>query len=761
MDELTRRGIAHFNAGRFDAALEDFRGAIAGGDGSAATRVLLAHVLAAAGRAPEAAAEFAAVIEAEPRHLPAYDGLAGLVLRAGGDAAPLTRATGLRAAPGLSKTLKLCALALRAAGDLAAAEKALRRVLRLTARDKDARAQLLEILRTTRAPVTDLERLKADEKRLRATLSKDPRDAAARRELGKTLRGLSRVAAGDEEKTLLAALALEPGNAETVRRLGEVLRRHALAHLAAGRFDEAEKALRRVLTLRPGDREARRQLLEVLNLRGRSLEGDLDRSEAALRRALAFAPKDPETRRLILDVLRRRAQPFLVAGDYRRAELVLRKAHAFEPKDKATMGRLVEALRLRARAYQSAGKRREARELLRRIQNLAPRDARAQLAQGEALFISGHEAQGRAHLSRSLALDRGDLSLGERFRALMKLGRHKDAVAAGERILDAGHGLDDLRAFWDPWEWDERLPRQRRQAELAAMEKALSAARGPWLHYYRGDLAGEPGVAASERIAEHDPKRYGWMYTKAASAALWAGKFAKAAEWFEISLRHEPVDWRTRAFLAETYLCLQSPDEAYAEMERALRAAPENEAGQVLAWRGAFDLWLGRYEAALPHLEQAHRLSAQCALCWKGGALLKLGRVDEALATLDEALRLYPLDFEAYVWRGEAKRLLGRHRQALKDLAANGIKDPTRPAQAWQWALFNRALVKRALGDLKGMSADFGEILPSVVGYIRRKKNLSLSGVPTPDEMAAILEAGLELARGFRREEYGQAIWMA
>ena len=56
--------------------------------------------------------------------------------------------------------------------------------------------------------------------------------------------------------------------------------------------------------------------------------------------------------------------------------------------------------------------------------------------------------------------------------------------------------------------------------------------------------------------------------------------------------------------------------------------------------------------------------------------------------------------------------------------------------------------------------ADFSTIAPNVIRYIRAKQGLSLGSPPTAAEMTAILEAGLELSRGFRREEYDQAIWM-
>lgn len=629
MDDRIRRGIAHFNAGRFDAALLCFRAAIAGGDRGPQTRGLLAHALDASGRPAESAAEFLSVLADFPRRPPAYDGLAGLILRRG----PLPGAgAALRGALALKtpRTLRLCARAWQASGDLDAAEAALRKAVRLAPRDKESRRLLLDLLRA-----------------------------------------------------------------------------RAQAGLAAGELDAAEKALRRALSVLPRDRGARAELSAVL---------------------------------------RRRAQARLAAGELGAAEKMLRRALTLDPRDGASRALRAEALRLRVRSLQSAGRRREAEAVSRRILKLDPLDARARLSRGEVLYLSGRRSEGRALLSRAVRLDRGTLAPFERFKALMKLGRGREAVAVAERLLDGKPALADLRAFWDPWEWDERLPRAARRDELRKLERSLGGrAPGPWLHYYRADLTGPEGLSQFEMLAAYPAERYGWMYFKAATAALLASRFSLAASWFQIALKHEPMDWRARAFLAEACLCLQRPADAYAEMDRALRAAPPGEAGQALAWRGAFDLWLGRYEEALASLEEACRLDAQCAFCWKAGALLLLGRDAEALEALDLTLRRYPLDFEAYIWRGEAKRRLGMHREALKDL------DKV-PAALGMWALFNRALVKQALGDRAGMKADFDALPARVVDYIRAKTGL--------EDREGLLRAGLELSRGFRRAEYGQAIWM-
>jgi predicted Zn-dependent protease len=621
MDDLSARGVEHFNAGRFDEALRCFRAA-----SGPEARVFAAHVLDAAGRPAESAAEFASVLEESPRRLTAYAGLANLLLRRG----PLPGGEALRGALALkdAPTLRLCARVWQAAGDLEGAEEALRK-------------------------------------------------------------------------------------ARSPKLLAKVMLLRAEASLAAADHDGAEKELRKILALEPGHAAARKALVVLLRRRGSDAvhAGRLDLAGAALRAALRLSPKDPRTRRRLAE-----------------AALMQKK----DEQARVLSARLEKAERVRSlleRLKTSATRPNEAGALLREALAIEPGCARAYLLAGGIFYVAGRTARGRALLEKAL---RGELARGERFTALMKLGRYKAALSLAEKILDGKPALDDLRAFWDPWEWDGR-PRAGRKRELAALERAAGS-RGPWVHYYREDLAKAPG------------RRYAWMLAKAGLASLCAGRFHEAEARLRAALAPRvPADWRTRAFLAEAALCRRRPDEAFAHMDRALREAPAEEKGQVVAWRGAFDLWLGRYAEAVGRFDEALRLGAPYAAAWRAAALLKLGRAGEALRELDAALARQPRDLEARVWRAEAKRALGLNREALEDLAA--------PALAgWLWARVNRALAKGALGDEAGLAAEFDALPPAVVEHIRLKTGATGS--------AELLEAGLALAHGFRREEYKQAIWM-
>jgi tetratricopeptide (TPR) repeat protein len=724
MDDLKARGIEHFNAGRFNEALACFRAALAAGDRGPETRCFLGHVAGSLGRRPEAIEAFGAVIREHPRHLPAYSGLANVILHQSPARDPkaekLLRGI-LALKPGgegfrerLIDALRACGQAFRAAGDLETAEKALSKALVLGDRDRPSRRRLIDILR---------------------------------------MRSQTYLSEGDlvqAEKELRKVLELEPGDAASRRGLVRLARRRGLAHVSAGRLGEAKKALLEVLLMREqteqirlrAARLAKAEKVRRLSGRGGALvtAGRLKLAEAALRRALLVAPDESGVGRQLAEVLLMREQ----AEQARALAARLKKAERVRV--------LLEELKAAGQAYKASGWTKKAERLLTRILKIDPDEPRPYLFAGGILFSSGRIERGRALLKEALRLDRGRLLPGERFTAQMKLGRYAAALAGAEKILDGRPALGDVRAFWDPWEWDDR-PLEDRRGELLKLERAAGrgAARA-WVHYYRADLHGPEERAHFRKLAAFPRKRYAWMFAKAGLAALCDGRFPEAETWLRGALAHKTVDWRTRGFLAEALLCLRRPDESFAQMDLAAAEAPVDEAGQVVAWRGALDLWLGRYDSALAHFDEALRLGAPYALAWRAGALLKLGRSREALEQLDLALERFPRDLEAYVWRGEAKRALGLDREALADLDEPALAGAGRATPIWLWALVNRALAKGTLGDRAGMKSDFEALPAHVVGYIREKTGLT--------EMEDILRAGLDLSRGFRREEYRQAIWM-
>lgn len=334
----------------------------------------------------------------------------------------------------------------------------------------------------------------------------------------------------------------------------------------------------------------------------------------------------------------------------------------------------------------------------------------------------------------------------DRFKALMNLRRYDEAIDEAESILDGGAGQPEAWGLSNPWDWEEWTSRTSRQRQLVGdLKRRLAApARRPWLLFYRVVLK-DPGALDDFDLAALPRDRYGWMYLMAGRFCLIEGSVPTAARWLTIAAERRPPDWRANAFLAEAQLVLGRREAAYAEMERARLVAPPADESLLLAWRAAFDLWLGDYAQALALLNRACAAGSPHAYCWRGAALLKLGRAEEAVEALDLALSRFPGDLEAHLWRAEAKRALGLHAQALEDLR--------RPPLGF-WVLVNRGLARAALGDLDGMKADHDALPKHVVERVRAALG------PEPAGEARVLEECLRLARGWRREEYGQSLWL-
>lgn len=352
------------------------------------------------------------------------------------------------------------------------------------------------------------------------------------------------------------------------------------------------------------------------------------------------------------------------------------------------------------------------------------------------LYWSGKTAEAE-RLRRGLRNARlASLPPRDRFQTLIQLGRFEEAFRLGERLL-AKAGAAEVQAFSHPWllgQWES--VRDEQLADLRAMRGPA-----PWTHYYRGLL--EKGDAALHELAvavKTAAPRHQWMLFKAGWAHLYLGRFAEAESLLRAALRARPADPRTRGFLAETLLCRGRGEDAVREMTRALAEAAPGEAGATRAWRGELLLWLGRYAEALRDLEPCRAEGPAWGLCWLGAAELLLGRPRDAERTLDKLLADYPLDREARVWRAEARLALGRPLEALKDLEqAQGL-----------WAHIDRALAWRALeDDERALSC-----------YQEAAAELELPRARDAAEAERRLLALRRRAKGFRRDNYGQAPWM-
>ena len=366
----------------------------------------------------------------------------------------------------------------------------------------------------------------------------------------------------------------------------------------------------------------------------------------------------------------------------------------------------------------------------------------------------------------------------DRFRLEFLLCDFKEAFRIGELVLDRTRRAEHV----EPLRW----PRVIEEYDFTCVSeeylgKALAALgrlarenqKLPWTFYYRGILsraaAGRRPAEGADLLLRGDEarverlagERYGWMLMESAKRRLYAGELPAALKLLK-SVVHatEPPSWLAQCMVGEALVCAGKGAAAFSAFEAAEAFAPEFEKGNILAWKGEMLLWRGEYARALEVLDEALKRSSQYAHCWKGGALVAAGRPLEALAILERAIAISPWDLEAKAWRAEALHRLGRHREALEQLA---LPRGEASSSNYYWHVL-RGLIRRALGDAPGLRAEYAlartSLLANFAAGARLKRRLAAPA--SDDALAAELESILASSRGLRRgAPYESLVWMS
>ena len=722
--QAVQDGIRLFNEGRMAEAVARFAGHLRRHPGDAQTLFYLAHGFSSLGRPKEAERAFR-LLGRDPAARPAAAlGLAQLLRREGRtkESEAALRSL-LRTRPGAADARVELAALLFGVERLPEAEAQLREALKIDPARPQARLLLAKVLRRrgrfeeaaaacrravgNRAgwaeadyewgkSLLELKRGQEAGRRLKRAADAGWPGADVRLELGRL--ALEDGKPGEAEAWFRAAVAAEPSSAEALTALGE-------AAFRAGRAREARRLAETAAALGTGgaaDHLALSRLLDRL--------GSREAAVRSLRRALAV---DPE-----IEGAREALGAFLLdqsARYSREAETAFREAL----KRRFTAPTAVKL----ARMLLWGGRLDEARAEFSRILEKTP---------------AGGAPERRA----------------ARFAAFAGLGRYEEAAREGESLLDAvqgleGHGslaadlMEELASPWGRY-LDEGKVIERFVGELRRLDEMIaSRPSNPWLPYFAVIMCcftvNEFGKRYYARLRTFDARRYGWMLlTRPRFSVNLIADMRKV-------LQFRPRLWRAHFGIAEAYLAFGREEQAFAEMRRALRAAPKEERGSVLAASGKIFLWAGRYRRALRELQASAATGCAEASIGLGGALLKLGRAGEALKVLDHAVDAYPSRAEARVWRGEALRLLGRLPEALKEL------DRAVTLGDCVWALFNRALVRSALGDERGMRRDYAGILWDVRAYVEGKAGVAPGGRLTAGPMKQVLETAFVLSKGNRQ----------
>ncbi|MDP3542338.1 MAG: hypothetical protein Q8T11_07725 [Elusimicrobiota bacterium] len=357
----------------------------------------------------------------------------------------------------------------------------------------------------------------------------------------------------------------------------------------------------------------------------------------------------------------------------------------------------------------------------------------------------------------------GDKLAGEwpqLFSALMCAGRYVPAFRLGEAVLDRfGRFESPGQLMWPWWRRIRRAVAEEAflRRELARVRAAAAAGALPhWFSYYRAILLSnlarnKAAMAEYAKLKALDADRYSWMWQSFVLVKLGVLDFPGAVAISRDILSRAPSHWWVRCRMAEAIMAGGDAAGGLREFEEAERTCGPGALGEVLTWHGEVLLWLGEYDRALGKLDAAVAEGAKTFVFgWRGAVHLKRGDHARALADLDAAVARDPKDFEARGWRAEAHRLAGRHGEASADLEHLVVRGPKN-----FWTHINRALLRDAAGDVKGMAEDFAQAPPELLALARARL-----GAPRA-EMRRALTSWLDWAKGVRRwEKYVQPIWM-
>lgn len=184
-----------------------------------------------------------------------------------------------------------------------------------------------------------------------------------------------------------------------------------------------------------------------------------------------------------------------------------------------------------------------------------------------------------------------------------------------------------------------------------------------------------------------------------------------------------------------------------AAIDRALELAPKDAALWALSARVKYAFRLPA--EASKAMERAWRLAPDCFwICaWLGEVKRYAGDWKAAERLLDRSIRLNPQYLLAYSWRGGVRRVLGRPREGLRDLDCalraewRGEDDNA----SFSWALHERSLAKREIGDHAGAFRDLNAAHRINQRYVW-SEGLRRGGQPSPGEALSRLDAIIALS---------------
>jgi tetratricopeptide (TPR) repeat protein len=238
----------------------------------------------------------------------------------------------------------------------------------------------------------------------------------------------------------------------------------------------------------------------------------------------------------------------------------------------------------------------------------------------------------------------------------------------------------------------------------AAARREFSRARGAAARRWLAQVELRQGNPAG--ALKLSDEKTAWGLALRAEALLKLGRNEEAAGEAGRAMKLDKKFAWVYVIRSEAHRALRRFDAALADLDALVKAAP---GPWALALRARTNFNFGDKKKALKDLDRALKIEPGFAEAWafRGEGLRRLGRYGEALKNLDKAVRLAPELGRARAWRGATLRRLGRFKEAVAELSVN-LKENAADNE-FSWALSERAKARLFAGDWTGAFRDMNE----------------------------------------------------
>ena len=580
--------------------------------------------------------EFKLALKAEPKSVPALDGLAKALIAQKRYSAAIAYLKDAPTDPLLQDDL---AVAYSSSGDVAEAVKLLEGLVQQDPTSADRRARLgiaytqesqfrqaedefREALRLD--PSNDVTRLsyvkaliilaefQTDLPEIQSYYRRKPHDFEGLYLMGVVDRGLGNYA--DAEPLLRQAVALNPNHYQSRYNLGFVLAK-------LGKPQEARIHLEKALQLKPESSEARFQLAAVL----RSLGQD-ERAQEELEKFQE--KKQKSVKENVAGTKVKQANEFLEQGDYQRAVDYYREAVAEDPGNARTYYDLALAL-------DRLGQIAEEREALKKAIELDSKLARAHNQLGFLSMQAGQELEAEKELRAAVTLD-PDYAEAENNLGVLcgQQGKNKEAEGLFRQATE--NNPQYTQAFVN-------------LGLILAGESRFSEA--------------EPVIRNALKISPDNSQ----ALTALAMVLARTQKTEEAIRYFKKAIELDPKSSGAHLNLGIAYADDFNLEGALAEFSEALQLDPQSAPAHYNKGRVLLDL--RRYPEAKPELETAVHLDQQNAEAWYLLGLIEkaAGNAKAAVQVLQKSAELDPKNPDTLFVLGQERLHAGDRDGALAE----------------------------------------------------------------------------------------------